>query len=1019
MTTYIYGANGTYGNSGVLEGENGLAGGNGETLIYNLSGDLTEYGSEIRAGSGGGGGNGATGAYGTVVSSYSYNTYNTNGQVIGSYHGATYSSGGTGGSGASGGAGGAIIYTITNAQLHDYNLSIIGGGGGTGGYGGRGGDSAYTSHFDDGTNHTDITGGAGGNGGNAGIAGAGGDATLTVSGSTLASGTSNLSLSSMGGSGSGYYYNTGGMGGNGAVGGNAGSAVNASNGGNGQISFMNNQGVVDGPVLSFSAYGGTGGYGANGSYGGFGVSNYYTGPGGVNHTQSVNYGANSSATPGGNGGDAILDITGNTIHTTTNGNSLSLSAYAFAGSGGPGGVGPDGVAATSGIDGHASVAINNNNFYSNSMYISIYEGFSADSLNVSGNIFSTLNPQNSGNFQFYINKPGAHVVLDVNAHTLTVNGSVNTIYGFNNYSVIAVGGATLSIVSGTAFGAESATPAEGVEGGWGVHNGQWSFSDANTTETHTVSVSNVTSMSTSDGRIIPLATQAALASAASASIVFDTNRGAAYYGYGSNLSGVVHYDLTIDDALLDFLKLGEDLNVSYNLSLTDGSGGTVTKPLNFIIHGANDTPQAVNDQFTASVDTPLILSTSALLANDTDVDGDTLSVNAVYSAINGTVQLSGNQVIFTPDQGYVGQAQFSYQIDDGNGRYSTAWASIDVAAGVNLTGTTANDALNGTAYDDVIIGLAGNDTLKGFAGDDILGGGLGNDILDGGAGLDTANYADATAVVKVSLALTSAQNTGGAGTDTLSNIENLLGSDFNDTLTGNASDNQLDGGKGNDKLNGGVGTDHLLGGDGTDTLDGGVGADLLEGGLGNDVYTVDDVSDQVIESDPLGGIDTVKSGVSFTLGANVEKLTLTGLNGIDGTGNTLANTIIGNNGDNVLKGGAGKDVLTGGLGADTFVFDVLETTANKDTIKDFVSGTDHIELATSAFSALSGYGLGTLDPGELSYGTKALTTNDHLIYNSSTGALYFDVDGVGGAAQIQIAVLSNHAALSAGDFILI
>lgn len=331
------------------------------------------------------------------------------------------------------------------------------------------------------------------------------------------------------------------------------------------------------------------------------------------------------------------------------------------------------------------------------------------------------------------------------------------------------------------------------------------------------------------------------------------------------------------------------------------------------------------------------------------------------------------------------------------------------SVGATYVGTVADDTLTGSKF---------NDILQGFAGNDWLNGGLGIDTLDGGTGTDTASYYDASAAVKVSLAITKAQNTGGAGTDTLISIENLEGSAFNDRLTGNAGSNVLSGGIGND------------------TLDGGGGADILIGGDGNDIYVVDDVADQVFEI-AGEGIDTVKSSVSFTLITDVEKLTLTGTGNIDGTGNTLANTMTGNSGNNVLSGGWGKDIitagagddtliggmdadkLTGGLGNDLFVFDVLETKANKDTIVDFTVGQDHIGISRSAFAAFAGDAAGALNPAEFALGTAATTSSQHLIYNSGTGALYYDADGVGGAAQVQIALLSNKAILSSGDIILI
>lgn len=228
-------------------------------------------------------------------------------------------------------------------------------------------------------------------------------------------------------------------------------------------------------------------------------------------------------------------------------------------------------------------------------------------------------------------------------------------------------------------------------------------------------------------------------------------------------------------------------------------------------------------------------------------------------------------------------------------------------------------------------------------------------------------------------------------------------------VTGTDTVNRLVGGTGNDLISAGLGND---------TLDGGLGADRLIGGLGNDIYLFDNAGDHAVEL-AGEGLDTVKSSVSVVLDAGVEKLMLkVGAGDLDGTGNDLANTITGNDGDNRLDGGADNDVLKGGLGADTFVFDVAETTLNKDTISDFVTGTDSIEIAVSAYAALADYGLGKLDVDELAFGTKAIATGQHLIYNSTNGALYYDVDGLGGIAQIQIAVLSAHPVLVAGDIFL-
>ena len=204
----------------------------------------------------------------------------------------------------------------------------------------------------------------------------------------------------------------------------------------------------------------------------------------------------------------------------------------------------------------------------------------------------------------------------------------------------------------------------------------------------------------------------------------------------------------------------------------------------------------------------------------------------------------------------------------------------------------AGTASGGDAQGDTLIRI---ENLTGSGLNDTLEGDGANNVLNGGAGTDTVSYEHAGAAVAVSLATTAAQNTGGAGTDTLSLFENLMGSAFDDALTGSTAANVLMGLAGNDILNGGS------------------GADTLIGGAGNDTYVVDNTGDVVTEN-ANEGTDTVQASVTYTLAANVENLTLTGTGTINGTGNTLNNVIIGNSGNNILAGLAGADTLDGGAG---------------------------------------------------------------------------------------------------------
>ena len=147
-----------------------------------------------------------------------------------------------------------------------------------------------------------------------------------------------------------------------------------------------------------------------------------------------------------------------------------------------------------------------------------------------------------------------------------------------------------------------------------------------------------------------------------------------------------------------------------------------------------------------------------------------------------------------------------------------------------------DDTVNGNAGDDTLSGGAGNDILNGGAGDDILDGGPGADMLDGGPGSDTATYENSAVAVLVRLHNPAAVKFGDAEGDTLTNIEHLIGSRFNDTLAGDGEDNIMNGGDGDDVLYGGPagGDDMMYGGDGDDRIFGGRGNDTLTGGEGND-----------------------------------------------------------------------------------------------------------------------------------------------------------------------------------------
>jgi Ca2+-binding RTX toxin-like protein len=231
------------------------------------------------------------------------------------------------------------------------------------------------------------------------------------------------------------------------------------------------------------------------------------------------------------------------------------------------------------------------------------------------------------------------------------------------------------------------------------------------------------------------------------------------------------------------------------------------------------------------------------------------------------------------------------------------------ALSVNL----ANDAASVT-----LEGGSGNDLLVGGSGDDFFHGGGGADAIAGGGGNDTVSYRSSALAVGVNLA-TGLGSGGDAAGDTLTGIENVLGSDQGDILTGNGGANTLSGFAGADTLHGGGGDDVLDGGAGDDTLDGGAGNDTMSGGDGNDNYFVDSSIDSVSEGADAG-FDTVFATIDLRLAANVEQLVLQG-NAQQGYGNALGNLIEGNAGDNLLDGAGGVDAMLGGAGNDVYFVD--------------------------------------------------------------------------------------------------
>ncbi|WP_426957958.1 calcium-binding protein [Muricoccus radiodurans] len=312
------------------------------------------------------------------------------------------------------------------------------------------------------------------------------------------------------------------------------------------------------------------------------------------------------------------------------------------------------------------------------------------------------------------------------------------------------------------------------------------------------------------------------------------------------------------------------------------------------------------------------------------------------------------------------------ELDDDTGSYALLVTAQPVLASGSSNGTAVGETFIGFNYGDEFSGGGGNDVLYGFLGDDTLTGGAGSDSLVGGDGTDTASYAASASRVSVNLAL-GLSEFGDAQGDTLSGIENLIGSDFNDVLTGDSNAN---------------------------VLNGGVGADVMEGGSGDDFYYVDDAADQVVESTG-GGYDVVFASGNFTLadGLEIEQFRAqAGVSGVTLTGNELANEIYGASGDDTLDGGDGSDVLigrdgaddlTGGSGNDVFYVDAL------DLVHEAAGG--GFDTVYAAFGFTLGAGEEVEALRVLSGSTGAALTGNELVNRIYGDAGNDTLNGGGGA----------------------
>lgn len=401
-----------------------------------------------------------------------------------------------------------------------------------------------------------------------------------------------------------------------------------------------------------------------------------------------------------------------------------------------------------------------------------------------------------------------------------------------------------------------------------------------------------------------------------------------------------------------------------------------------------NTGTASNPVFATASTNPFGLTDVGIAASPSfvDIDGDGDLDALIGNSVGNTLFFRNNGTVSNP----VFAAASTNPFGLSKVGYSASPAFVDIDADGDL---------------DAFVGEFSGNTRYFVNNGQLLVSKPGNDVLTGTpSNNDTVTYASATAPITVSLAIGVQQNTGGAGLDTLINIENLVGSSFNDNLIGNTKNNSLNGRAGND------------------TLDGGVGSDSMIGGLGNDSFVVNVVGDVVTEN-LNEGTDTVNSSVTYTLSANVENLTLTGASPINGTGNGLVNTITGNAANNQLNGGAGNDTINGGIGIDSLTGGIgndifrFTTTGQIDTVTDYNVANDTIQLENAIFTKLTT--TGTLAAAQFRIGAQAADSNDFIVYNNITGALSYDANGNGVGAMVTIAMIGVGLNMTNADIVVI
>ncbi|MFT5548183.1 MAG: Ca2+-binding RTX toxin-like protein [Candidatus Azotimanducaceae bacterium] len=428
----------------------------------------------------------------------------------------------------------------------------------------------------------------------------------------------------------------------------------------------------------------------------------------------------------------------------------------------------------------------------------------------------------------------------------------------------------------------------------------------------------------------------------------------------SSVSAAINGAVVID-AVGETVIFAPDANyngpVSFDYTVSDGSE-TSTSTVTADVTAVNDTPITFSDSVNVVEDQPLVIGFSELLLNDTDVDGDILTVEAVLNSVNGSVSIDAiaETITFTSTADFNGSAGFEYVVSDGTDT-STAIVTVDVTA-VNDPPEPVSDSLTALENEDLVISfsdLLSNDidvddsnlTIVSVSSSD--NGTISIDwVTETITFIPNTNY---TGVSQFYYAVSDGVSTSVATVDiNVGAASALAGTSSPDTITGYSSDDRIEGLGGDDVLNGVGGNDVLVGGDGDDTLNGGAGDDIFQyegtdngydtiiGGDGFDTIMGSDGDDNIglTSFDSSNGVEKIDGGAGTNGIVSDQYAVVWNFNDIEVNnisfyqGGNGHDVITGNDGNEVFIGGVGQDMLSGGAGDDIFQYE--GTISGYDTI---------------------------------------------------------------------------------------